>query len=198
MQIRPIRPILRLLRFIQSQIVNPVLKGVNLGNFLIKRVAQELQKEFSSLKTFCTLSPIPSLNAWLNKAPELASTRIKPAALKQLNEALTNLRAKCAGDFSKLIANESEQKLLQRLSAFYLMHTHPTENRNSDPVARFHLNNGARLERVNSTADLSKKGLKQSSGFMVNYLYDLNQIESNHESFVAGEVSIAKSLLASI
>jgi malonyl-CoA decarboxylase len=176
----------------------PGLKGVNLGNFLIKRVAQELQKEFSNLKTFCTLSPIPSFNGWLSKVPELRSSRIKPTTLKQLNEALVDLRSKCSGDFSKLVASEAEQKLLQRLCAFYLMHTNPTDNRNSDPVARFHLNNGARLERVNIAADLSKKGLKQSSGFMVNYLYDLDQVEANHESFVTGEVSIAKPLLASI
>ena len=60
--------------------------------------------------------------------------------------------------------------------------------RGADPVARFHLNNGARLERVNASADLSRKGLRQSHGVMVNYLYDLDQIENNHERFVAGEV----------
>lgn len=176
----------------------PGLKGVNLGNFLIKRVAQELKKEFANLKTFCTLSPIPSLNNWLAKTPELTSTRIKPAVLKQLNQGLDNLRDQCGGDFSKLATNETKQAMMKRLCAFYLMHTHHGDGSNSDPVARFHLNNGARLERVNSDADLSKKGLKQSSGFMVNYLYALDEVEINHESFVAGEVSISKSFLAAI
>jgi malonyl-CoA decarboxylase len=78
------------------------------------------------------------------------------------------------------------------------MHTKASDSLGSDPVARFHLNNGARLERVNVTADLSKKGLKQSCGAMVNYLYDLDDIESNHESFIAGNVAVSKSIVGSI
>ena len=176
----------------------PGLKGVNLGNFLIKKVAQELKKEFPNLKTFCTLSPIPSLVQWLNKADKLVSERIKPLAVKQLNLGLISLRNKCSGDFSKLVPTQAEQKLLERLSAFYLMHTAAGDASSSDPVARFHLNNGARLERVNTQADLSKKALKQSCAVMVNYLYDLDEVEANHESFVRGEVSVSKALLGSI
>jgi malonyl-CoA decarboxylase len=172
----------------------PGLKGVNLGNFLIKRVAEELKKEFPKLSTFCTLSPIPSFAHWLAKTEPLQSDVLKPLSLKQLNLGIIGLRQKCDGDLSKLEANESDQKMLQRLAAFYLMHTKSSDGTSSDPVARFHLNNGARLERVNVTADLSKKGLKQSCGVMVNYLYDLEEIESNHESFVSGEVAVSKSL----
>jgi malonyl-CoA decarboxylase len=172
----------------------PGLKGVNLGNFLIKRVAEELKKEFPKLSTFCTLSPIPSFAHWLAKTEPLQSDVLKPLSLKQLNLGIIGLRQKCDGDLSRLEANESDQKMLQRLAAFYLMHTKSTDGNSSDPVARFHLNNGARLERVNVTADLSKKGLKQSCGAMVNYLYDLDEIESNHESFVSGEVAVSKSL----
>jgi malonyl-CoA decarboxylase len=172
----------------------PGLKGVNLGNFLIKRVAEELKKEFPKLSTFCTLSPIPTFTHWLSKTQPLQSDAVKPLSLKQLNMAIVSLRQKCGGDFSKLEPNEQDEKQIQRLAAFYLMHTKAGDSAGSDPVARFHLNNGARLERVNVTADLSKKGLKQSCGAMVNYLYDLEEIESNHESFVAGEVSVSKSL----
>ena len=68
----------------------------------------------------------------------------------------------------------------------------------ADPVARFHLNNGARLERLDPAADLSRKGLKQSFGFMVNYLYDLDEIEANHEKFTSGEVAAARTVLGQI
>ena len=176
----------------------PGLKGVNLGNFLIKKVAEELKKEFPNIKTFCTLSPIPSFSQWLGKVEKLETERIKPIAVKQLNLGLLSLRNKCAGDFSKLVATEAEQKLLERLGAFYLMQTQPGDAIGSDPVARFHLNNGARLERVNTKADLSKKAVRLSCGLMVNYLYDLDEIEANHESFVRGEVSISKALLGTI
>jgi malonyl-CoA decarboxylase len=176
----------------------PGLKGVNLGNFLIKRVAEELKKEFPKLSTFCTLSPIPTFAHWLLKTEPLQSEFVKPLSLKQLNLGIVALRQKCGGDLAKLEATEQDQKMLQRLAAFYLMHTKSSNNVSSDPVARFHLNNGARLERVNVTADLSKKGLKQSCGAMVNYLYDLDEVESNHESFVSGEVAVSKALSSSI
>jgi malonyl-CoA decarboxylase len=176
----------------------PGLKGVNLGNFLIKRVAEELKKEFPKLSTFCTLSPIPTFASWLMKTEPLQSDSVKALSLKQLNLGIVALRQKSGGDLSKLEATEQDQKILQRLAAFYLMHTKSSNNVSSDPVARFHLNNGARLERVNVTADLSKKGLKQSCGAMVNYLYDLDEIESNHESFIAGEVAVSKALSSSI
>jgi malonyl-CoA decarboxylase len=172
----------------------PGLKGVNLGNFLIKRVAEELKKEFPKLSGFCTLSPVPSLVGWLNTAPAIEDKHLKPAAVKSLNQSLVEFRQRCDGDFSKFEPSSEDQPKLQKLAAFYLSRTDSMNQRPSDPVARFHLNNGARLERVNTTADLSKKGLKQSCGVMVNYLYDLNEIEANHEKFIAGEVVCSKAV----
>ena len=91
-------------------------------------------------------------------------------------------------------AAEAAQKRLARLCAFYLLTSADAEAALADPVARFHLNNGARLERINPMADLSRKGLKQAHGVMVNYLYDLDEIEANHERFMSGEVSAARAV----
>ncbi len=90
--------------------------------------------------------------------------------------------------------DEAHRAALLRLAAAYLVHG--TTQPRGDPVARFHLDNGARLERLNHAADLSKKGLKQSHGLMVNYLYDLIRIETYHERFVQGEVSHSRSVAA--
>ena len=189
----------------------PGLRGVNLGNFLIKRVAERLHEEFPRLKTFCTLSPVPSFADWLARVEGLESPRLKPAVLADLERALQGLRQRHGGDLAKLLSPaaaatqrgeapgeaapagvEADELALRRLCAFHLIHTQPGEATGSDPVARFHLNNGARLERVNTRADLSRKGLRQSHGLMVNYLYDLEEIESNHERFVHGEVSASR------
>jgi malonyl-CoA decarboxylase len=91
-------------------------------------------------------------------------------------------------------AVEAAQKRLARLCAFYLLSSAEGDSALADPVARFHLNNGARLERINPMADLSRKGLKQAHGVMVNYLYDLEEIEANHERFMSGEVSAARAV----
>ena len=89
---------------------------------------------------------------------------------------------------------EADNARLLSLCAFYLWNTQNAEHTPSDPVARFHLNNGARLERINLASDLSRKGMRQSCGVMVNYLYDLDEIEANHERFVGGEVSSSRSV----
>ncbi len=192
----------------------PGLRGINLGNFLIKRVAEELHEEFPRLKTFCTLSPIPSFVTWLAKVEAIESPRLKPAALTALNTALAELRSVHGKDLSRLAgllaapseqeqtrdsaadaaAREADQARLLSLCAFHLWNTHNGEATSSDPVARFHLNNGARLERINFAADLSRKGLRQSFGLMVNYLYDLDQFEANHERFVGGEVNASRAV----
>jgi malonyl-CoA decarboxylase len=82
-----------------------------------------------------------------------------------------------------------------RLCAAYLAQTSPDDAVRSDPVAKFHLNNGAILERVNLAADLSSKGLKQSFGLMVNYRYDLDKVEENHEKFLSGQTVSSKDIL---
>jgi malonyl-CoA decarboxylase len=142
----------------------PGLKGVSLGNFLIKRVAEQLKAEFTKLKTFCTLSPIPGFAEWLSATHKIKAT------------------------------DQLEDEKLRTLCAEYLSTNPLNEGALVDPVARFHLNNGARLERININADLSKKGLRQSRGVMVNYLYDLDAIEINHEKFVNGEVTTSRSV----
>jgi malonyl-CoA decarboxylase len=174
----------------------PGLRGVSLGNFLIKRVAEQLKRELPQLKTFCTLSPIPGLMAWLGKVP--ADTLPAKAA-----RAHDELQAACNGDFAVLTQaarlaalSGSAHHALWRLAAHYLVHVSPLPQ--GDPVARFHLDNGARLERLNAQANLSTKGLKQSAGLMVNYLYDLARIERHHDRFAHGEVVASRAISALI
>ena len=169
----------------------PGLRGVSLGNFLIKRVAEQLKRELPQLKTFCTLSPIPGLMAWLQRAD--------PAVLGETAAALTQLRAACGGDLGLLAHGGRLAALdgpthhaLWRLAAHYLVHVSPQSQ--GDPVARFHLDNGARLERLNAQANLSTRGLKESAGLMVNYLYDLAKIELHHDRFGQGRVAHSRAV----
>ncbi len=172
----------------------PGLRGVSLGNFLIKRVAEQLKRELPQIKTFCTLSPIPGFMAWLTKArPESL-----PAKLQRAHD---ELHAACGADFaalthaSRLVALPgSAHHALWRLAAHYLVDISPLPQ--GDPVARFHMDNGARLERLNAQANLSPKGLKQSAGLMVNYLYDLARIERHHDRFAHGDVVASRAVSA--
>jgi malonyl-CoA decarboxylase len=186
----------------------PGLRGINLGNFLIKQVAERLQREHPRLKTFCTLSPVPGFAAWLAKVDPAAITapRMRAADRRALQDALAGLRGRHGADLSGLLPHgaagapqpaddAADREALAALCAFYLVHRTATEAPEADPVGRFHLNNGARLQRVNAAADLSRKGLRQSFGLMVNYLYDLDEIEANHEKFVAGEVAASRAVL---
>ena len=177
----------------------PGLKGVNLGNFLIKRVAGELGRELPHLEIFCTLSPIPALVRWLRagaEIPGLGGTRAQ-----QLLTARAALQAHVGADWALPESAAALRRMppeafdaLQRLAAMFLAWATPTAV--GDPVARFHLENGARLERLNAWGDLSAKGLKQSCGLMVNYLYDLRRIERHHERFVDGEVAYLRAIAA--
>ena len=178
----------------------PGLRGVSLGNFLIKRVAETLKQELPQLKTFCTLSPIPGLMGWLHKAAEHFEV-LPQAAGERAAQALAALRAAGGGDLAALGTANSPQRgdpavqdALLTLAAIYLVHASPTPH--GDPVARFHLDNGARLERLNARANLSPKGLKQSAGLMVNYLYDLHRIETCHDRFVHGRVVHSRAVSA--
>jgi malonyl-CoA decarboxylase len=177
----------------------PGLKGVSMGNFLIKRVAEELKRELPQLRTFCTLSPIPGFARWVHAGASCEGlTKARAERLAQAREALL---AQCGGDFGTLASAaalrgqsaESRQALL-RLCANYLGQFSPSAG--GDPVARFHLDNGARLERLNALGDLSAKGVKQSFGLMVNYLYDLDKVEGHHEKFIQGEVAHSRALAA--
>jgi malonyl-CoA decarboxylase len=172
----------------------PGLRGVSLGNFLIKRVAEQLKRELPQLRTFCTLSPMPGFMGWLARVPDAAL----PAALARTHE---TLRRACGEDFaaltqvSRLVALPGEvHHALWRLAAHYLVHVSPLPQ--GDPVARFHLDNGARLERLNAQANLASKGLKQSAGLMVNYLYDLARVERHHDRFAQGQVVASRAISA--
>ncbi len=177
----------------------PGLKGVSLGNFLIKRVAEELKREVPQLRTFCTLSPMPGFARWLRAgAPCEGLSRLRA---ERLDEARATLLAACGDDPGRLASAAALQTLgaegaqtLLRLAAFYLCFHSPAPG--GDPVARFHLDNGARLERLNALADLSAKGVSESFGMMVNYLYDLDKIEAQHEKFTEGEVAHSRAVAA--
>jgi malonyl-CoA decarboxylase len=153
----------------------PGLRGISFGNFLIKQVADDLHSELPNLKVFATLSPIPGLRSWIRKA--LGSASSNPVADPALREALA--AAAESGAFPPPALREP----LEGLAAWYLTREW-SEGQAADPVARFHLGNGARLERVNWLADTSAKGLAQSFGLMVNYAYELGEVERNHEEYV--------------
>jgi malonyl-CoA decarboxylase len=160
------------------------LARVSFGNFLIKQVVEDLKRELPRLQTFVTLSPVPGFARWLEaeradeRSPFLAAdTRRALALLDRPNWS------------SKVAAVEALGRVLPALAANYFIHARTKSGRVVDPVARFHLGNGARLERINPLGDVSPTGLAQSYGLMVNYLYDLDQIEENHETFAnRGEV----------
>ncbi len=168
----------------------PGLAGISLGNFLIKTVVQELSNEYDNLKHFATLSPVPGFRNWL--APILAKGEedvLLPREITALQErfscenAARQLEKVLTGDWcSNSDTAEVARPILQRLCAKYLLEER-RGNRALDPVANFHLSNGARLERVNWCADSSETGMKRSYGFMVNYYYELSDIEKNHEEY---------------
>ncbi|NIB41688.1 malonyl-CoA decarboxylase [Pseudomaricurvus alkylphenolicus] len=152
------------------------LTGISFGNFLIKQVVMELQAELPQLKQFATLSPIPGFRTWLRAQLGEDSSPLINADDRALIEALN--------DPQWYLQQSSEmQSLLMRLCAQYLCLAKRAEQPR-DPVARFHLGNGARLERLNWQGDLSENGLAQSYGILVNYQYDLPTVEKNHEEFV--------------
>ncbi len=176
----------------------PGLRGVSLGNFLIKQVAALLASEFGRVKHFCTLSPIPGFRDWLRRvivSPDHAEIFSKPTreSLENVRRAMGPLLDKSVADLRA--AERVREKCaddLERLCAAYLLGAGEPDGITRDPVARFHLNNGARMERLNVAGDLSDKGLKQSLGMMVNYVYDLKTIERNHQQFVAGKTEASK------
>ncbi len=167
----------------------PGLRGIHLGNFLIKRVAQQLKSEFPALKDFCTLSPVPTLESFIQSDTPFDADKLGERAAN----VLTRLRERERGEAGEA---KSASDTWAKLSVGYLLQTAPDGEGPSDPVARFHLNNGARLERINLEADLSPKGQRQSRGVMVNYAYDLADIEKNHEQFASGVVCASKKVKA--
>ncbi len=172
------------------------LDGISFGSFLIKRVVDQLSHEFPNIKTYATLSPIPGFIGWLQKAlakgePGLllpaerkalgASLGVDKGAKGWLRELLERTDWSDDANISKAV-----RPILMRLCARYLVKESRDKGRSLDPVAHFHLSNGARLERINWLADRSQKGLRQSAGMMINYRYDLGRIDSNHEGYRSG------------
>jgi malonyl-CoA decarboxylase len=149
------------------------LRGLSFGNFLIKQVVEELQAEFPQLTRFSTLSPVPGFRRWL--VQRLAEGSEPDTAL------LPELERD--GWWHDLAQSEKLRPALMRLCALYLTRQ-PSPGSRIDPVARFHLGNGARLERINWLGNASHRGIQESFGIMVNYLYDHDSIEQNHEAFV--------------
>jgi len=174
------------------------LAGVTFGNFLIKQVVEDLAREIPTLKTFVTLSPVPGFARWLDRE------RRADAPQGLTREDVETLRLLDRPDWAtdKPIADTVRKALLPAAAAYFLRAKNE-RGRPLDPVARFHLGNGARLERLNFLGDVSAKGLKQSYGLMVNYLYDLAAIEKNHETFanlgtVAASSVVSRELRANL
>jgi malonyl-CoA decarboxylase len=164
------------------------LARVSFGNFLIKQVVEELKREMPRLTQFVTLSPAPGFAAWLGReAADENSATISAEARRALALLEKPNWLAHAG------AREALQRALTPLAAHYFVHARTTSGRVIDPVARFHLGNGARLERLDMFGDLSATALRQSHGMMVNYLYDLDHIEENHEAFANKNEVIASS-----
>jgi malonyl-CoA decarboxylase len=186
--------------FYSISATQPGLRGVSFGNFLLKRVIDDLKRDFPRLKTFATLSPIPGLARWAQRHPEEMAEAFLPADRTRLaglgiastdDAALTAvLEGKPDWQADDKLRTTLREPLL-RLAARYLLEARRGD-KPVDAVARFHLGNGARVERLNWLADCSAKGLQQSWGIMVNYLYDPDSIESNLEQF-ASEGLIAAS-----
>ena len=166
------------------------LRGVSFGNFLIKQVVDELKKEFDSLKTFVTLSPVPRFASWLEAVMKdttsygVELSEAERDVLRRLGEPLW---------WDQREDDEELRDLLMALAAHYFLEAKGPTGRPFDPVARFHLGNGARLEKINWLADTSGRGLTQSHGLMVNYLYDPREIEANHEAFAnLGQIAVSR------
>lgn len=160
------------------------LKGIPLGDFLIKQVVEDLKREIPSLKTFITLSPVPGFLRWLTQERDKEASKYVTGRDKDVLALLD----KPDWHLEANTANQLKPVLLSFVAA-YLLAVRTESGTPIDPVARFHLGNGARLERIHWLSDLTPKGLRQAAGFMVNYLYEPDRIERNQESFaVHGEI----------
>jgi malonyl-CoA decarboxylase len=165
------------------------LRGVSFGNFLIKQVAEDLKQELPNIDTFVTLSPLPGFADWLSRERAGASQIVSRAVL----DALKGLDG--SGAAAVAPPEPALRDAVLTAAAAYLLKAKTSGGKPIDPVARFHLGNGARLERINFLGDRSPKGLRESHGVMVNYLYDLDSVELNHEAFAEkGEIAASSAV----
>ena len=181
------------------------LRGISFGDYLIKRVVQQLASELPQIKTFATLSPIPGFRPWLKACTwdEIASLVTEDeqggiralGGLDQPHEALLAVLEQPDWPDDP-VTREALKGALMRLCVRYFLTTRD-DGRPIDSVARFHLRNGARLERINWLGDTSKNGLERSAGLMVNYRYVVGDIEKNHEAYMQrGEITMGSEVRA--
>ena len=163
------------------------LAGVSFGNFLIKQVVEDINREMPKLATFVTLSPVTNFADWLKRErANEASTALNASRQGAVRAAR---RCRIGGATPEKAARLQEP--LMRAAAFYFLRARSPRGLPVDAVARFHLGNGARLERINWLADTSDKAMAQAHGLMVNYQYDLGDIEKNHEAYAEGRTVVA-------
>ncbi|MCY7305352.1 MAG: malonyl-CoA decarboxylase [Rhodoferax sp.] len=172
------------------------LRGVGFGDSLIKRVVDALQTEFPGLKTYATLSPIPGLRSWLVKNADAMVARLDSKGRSRLERAVGQsplTAAALLGAADKALADGAAAPVRQWLmrSAAHYLGQEFSGTAPLDPVARFHLGNGARVERLNWAADPSPKGLRQSCAIMVNYLYDLKRLDKHRALLARGKIPMA-------
>ncbi len=150
------------------------LKGVSFGNFLIKQVAKDLSASLPNLNTFVTLSPVPTFMRWLGD-----EAKAKPnSSIADFHTLISDMNADALS-----LQNEDFQNIALNIASYYFLKVKRADLQPVDPVTRFHLGNGASLKQLNWLGDISDKGLKQSAGLMVNYHYDLAEVEARHEAY---------------
>jgi malonyl-CoA decarboxylase len=166
------------------------LAGVSFGNFLIKQVVEEVSREMPRLSTFVTLSPVTNFANWLTRE----RVDEKSTALTEADKAV--LAALDRPDWWRHEEIAAQvQDTVMRAAAWYYLRARNERGSPVDAVARFHLGNGARLERINWLGDTSERAMTQAHGLMVNYLYELDDIEKNHETYAEGRTVVASSVV---
>ncbi len=173
------------------------LRGVSFGDSLIKHVVETLNEEFPRLKRFATLSPIPGFRSWLNKNCAAQLELLDEKRLAELGRVVgfeppqaAHVLAAVDANALELDAKSPVRQFVTECAARYLGRG-LVDDKPVDPVARFHLGNGARVERLNWAGDPSSKGLKQSFGMMVNYLYDLKRIDKHRGMLAQGRIPVS-------
>lgn len=179
------------------------LRGISFGNLLLKRVIEDLNRDLPQLKVFATLSPLSGLRTWLEHAEAEGKVQLATADAARLAQALgadaqeITLAAALArpdwADDARL--SEALRAPLEKLCARYLL-KEKSGGQPLDPVANFHLNNGARVNRIFWLADTSARGMRQSYGMMVSYRYDPDAVDKNHERFLLnGQIAASSRVL---
>ena len=185
---RPLVPVERARTAVFYSISNTQkgLGGISFGSFLIKQVAEELRRELPKLDTFITLSPVPGFMNWLKQAEDVPVSNEERTLLENLDKPDWSENAELTAQL---------RGVLEPLAAHYFLKARTSKGGLIDSVARFHIGNGARLEKIDWLGDLSPKGLRESAGIMVNYLYRLDDIEKNHEAYAnQGEIAASSAV----